>query len=164
MRTQRNAQFNNRQHFVNYCRKISANKLGEINHIGRRKFTEMLRGIWKRQDPEEIENFIYKLSKATPEQLEMSLRRLRGTHKKVSASYTGMYGIWSSASRKFVFGIQESTRELAKEKLVWVIGKDGRRYRFSAKRIKDCEEHRAMFRQELKFKERETVGETVYFD
>lgn len=152
MRTQRNTQFNNRQHFINYCRKISANKLGEANHIGRRKYSEMLRQMWRRQDQEEIENFIYKLSKATPEQLEMSLRRLRGPKKPV-AKNTGMYGIWSAVSRQFIYGIQEPTRNLAKEKLIWMIGKDSRKYRFTVKQIKDCEEHRAMFRQPLKFKE-----------
>lgn len=146
-------QFNNRQHFINYCRKISANKLGEVNHIGRRKYSEMLRQMWKRQDPEEIENFIYKLSKATPEQLEVSLRRLRGTYKKVSAPHTGMYGIWSAVSRTFIYGIQEPTRNQARGKLIWMIGKDSRKYRFKPKMIKDCEEHRAMFKQDLKFKE-----------
>lgn len=163
MRTQRNTRFNNRQHFINYCRKISANKLGEVNHIGRRKFTEMLRHMWKRQDPEEIENFIYKLSKATPEQLEASLRRLRGPKKPV-ARHTGMYGIWSAASRKFIYGIQEPSKQAANKKLIGMIGKDSRKYRFSAKQIKDCKEHKAMFRQGLKFKEKEVVGKTVYFD
>ncbi|WP_438312283.1 hypothetical protein [Sporosarcina sp. FA9] len=152
MRTQRNTQFNNRQHFINYCRKISANKLGETNHIGRRKFTEMLRQMWRRQDHEEIENFIYKLSKATPVQLEASLRRLRGPKKPV-AKHTGMYGIWSSVSKQFVFGIQEPTKKRAREKLIRRIGKNSFKYRFEAKQIKDCAEHREMFKEPLKFKE-----------
>lgn len=153
MRTQRNTQFNNCQHFINYCRKISANKLdGGASHIGRRDFTIMLRQIWKRQDPEEIENFIYKLSKATPEQLEASLRRLRGSKKETSKN-TGMYGIWSAVSKQFVFGIQEPTKKLAFEQLIRKIGKDSFKYRFSAKRIKDCPEHREMLKGELKFKE-----------
>lgn len=163
MRTQRNTQFSSRQHFVNYCRKISANKLGEINHIGRRKFTEMLRQIWKRQDLEEIENFIYKLSKATPEQLEASLRRLRGTPKE-KTPLTGMWGMWSAVSKQFVFGIQEQSKTAARRELHNRIGNDAYKYRFQAKKIRDCEAHREMLKVELKFKEKETVGKTVYFD
>jgi len=153
VRALRNVRFNNRQHFINYCRKISVNKLGGgKNHIGWRNFTTMLRQIWKRQDPEEIENFIYKLSKATPEQLEASLRRLKDSEKEPSKN-TGMYGIWSAVSKQFVFGIQEPTKKLAFKQLIRKIGKDSFKYRFSAKRIKDCPEHREMLKDDLKFKE-----------
>lgn len=157
MRIQRNSEFNNRQHFLNYCRKIATNKLGNASHIGRRNYTKLLQGIWKRQDPEEIENFIYKLKKATPEQLEMSLRRLRGTSRKASAPLTGMYGIWSAVSKQFVFGIQEPSKSAARRQLFNKIGNDAYKYRFSAKPIKDCEEHRMMIRNDLKFKEVEVA-------
>lgn len=159
MRTHLNAEFNNQQHFVNYCRKIATGKMGHASHVGRRKFTEMLRQIWRRQNPEEIENFIYKLKKATPEQLELSLTRLRGTKKKISAPYTGMYGIWSAVSKQFVFGIQRQSKSGARHELRERIGKNSLKYRFEVKRIKDCEEHRAMFRQGLKYKKDYEVAE-----
>lgn len=158
MRTQSNTQFRNQQHFVNYCRKIAANKMGECGYIGRGKFSDMLRQMWKRKNHEEIENFVYKLSRATPEQLEMSLRRLRGPTPKKSSN-TGMYGIWSAVSKQFVFGIQHKSKSGARRELIQKVGKDSFKYRFEVKRIKDCEYHRTMFRQGLKFKEEVEVAE-----
>lgn len=150
MRTYRNTYFRNQKHFVNYCRKIVANKMTDYSFVGRKKFTSMLHQIWSRQDQKEIENFIYKIKRATPEQIEASLRRLKGEVRPVvPANHTGMYGVWSAVSKQFVLGIQKPSKRAAHRELVRKIGKDSFKYRFSYKRIKDCEAHRAMFRKDL---------------
>ena len=45
------------------------------------------------------------------------------------------YGIYSTASKKFVFGIREPTKHKAWQKLRGYIGNDANKWRFSAKRI-----------------------------
>lgn len=45
------------------------------------------------------------------------------------------YGIYSKASKKFVFGIREPTKHKAWQKLRGYIGNDANKWRFSAKRI-----------------------------
>ena len=45
------------------------------------------------------------------------------------------YGIYSTASKKFVFGIMEPTKHKAWQKLRDYIGNDANKWRFSAKRI-----------------------------
>lgn len=64
-----------------------------------------------------------------------------------------MYGIWSSVSKQFVFGIQEPSKTKAWEKLRKLLGRDAGKVRFRCKRI--CEEHKSMFKQGLKYREGE---------
>ena len=45
------------------------------------------------------------------------------------------YGIWSSTSKSWVFGIYAPTKELAYEALFKRIGKDAYKWRFTAKLI-----------------------------
>ena len=45
------------------------------------------------------------------------------------------YSIYSTASKKFVFGIREPTKHKAWQKLRGYIGNDANKWRFSAKRI-----------------------------
>ena len=51
------------------------------------------------------------------------------------------YGIWSSTSNSWVFGIYAPTKELAYEALFKRIGNDAYKWRFSAKRIPKKELH-----------------------
>lgn len=53
-------------------------------------------------------------------------------NKKYEYEY---YGIWSSTSNSWVFGIYAPSKELAYEALFKRIGKDAYKWRFSAKRI-----------------------------
>lgn len=157
MRVYLNLTFTKQKHFINYCRKIVSNKMGNTSFVGRKKFTNMVSKMWMINDKREIENFLYRIQKATPEQIEASLRRLRGDVKpKTPARYTGMYGVWSAVSNRFVFGIQKPSRSSAHRQLIREIGRDSMKYRFRVKPIKDCALHREMFRDELIFKE---VGE-----
>ncbi|WP_367899795.1 hypothetical protein [Bacillus pseudomycoides] len=64
---------------------------------------------------------------------------------------TGMYGIWSSVSRQFIFGIQEPTKSKAIRKVKKEIGHSWAKYRFSTKKIQECHAH--MFRQGLIYKD-----------
>lgn len=64
---------------------------------------------------------------------------------------TEMYGIWSSVSRQFVFGIQEPTKSKAIRKIIKKIGKDWLKYRFNVKAIR--ENHTPMFFKGLKYKD-----------
>lgn len=66
---------------------------------------------------------------------------------------TGMYGIWSSVSKQFVFGIQESTKSKAIRKIKSKIGHDWAKWRFSTKAIHISHAH--MFRQGLIYKDQE---------
>ena len=47
------------------------------------------------------------------------------------------YGIWSNATKKFVFGIKEDTPMLAEARLFQKIGDDARKYKFQVKRRED---------------------------
>ena len=126
--------------------------MGLTNFVGRRKFSNMVHGLWMTNDKAKIENFLYRIMRATPEQIEASLRRLRGDVKpKPPARHTGMYGIWSGVSKGFVFGIQEPTKKAAFRKLYDKIGKNSFKWRFEARPIK--ESHAEMFWNGLKYKE-----------
>ena len=63
---------------------------------------------------------------------------------------TGMYGVWNSQKKEFVFGIQEESKNKALKKLQDRIGNDARKWKFVPKAINDCEEHKAMFGGKLK--------------
>ncbi|SHG82493.1 hypothetical protein [Virgibacillus chiguensis] len=57
-----------------------------------------------------------------------------------------MYGIYSTASKKFVFGIRESSKGKAWKALKAKIGDDSRKWRFEARKIKggervDCKDY-----------------------
>lgn len=47
------------------------------------------------------------------------------------------YGIWSNATKKFVFGINEDTPMLAEARLFQKIGDDARKWKFQAKIINE---------------------------
>ena len=47
------------------------------------------------------------------------------------------YGIWNSATKKFIFGIKEDTPMLAEARLFQKIGDDARKWRFQTKIIND---------------------------
>lgn len=59
---------------------------------------------------------------------------MENQEEKKMYDYT-YYGIWSSTSNNWVFGIYAPTKELAYEALFKRIGKDAYKWRFSAKRI-----------------------------
>lgn len=61
--------------------------------------------------------------------------------------HTGMFGIWSDVSHKFVFGIQEPSKTKAWNALYNKIGNNARKWRFSAKPIR--KNHSSMFKQGL---------------
>lgn len=154
MRIYQGVHFKNQKHFLNYCRKIIANKLGNSSFVGRKNFTNMVNKLWMTNDKTEIENFLYRIKTATPEQIEASLRRLRGdVNPRPQAKLTGMYGIWSDVSKRFVFGIQKPSKSAAHRQLMREIGKNSYKWRFHAKAIKDCAAHREMFYKGLIFKE-----------
>lgn len=50
-----------------------------------------------------------------------------------------MYGIYSTVSKKFVFGISESSKSKAWKALQEKIGDDSRKWKFEARRIKGGE-------------------------
>lgn len=153
MRMYQNIRFKDQNHFLNYCRKIVSNKMGLTNFIGRKKFSNMVCGMWATNDIEKIEVFLYRIKVATPQQIELSLRRLRGNNKpRKKAGPTGMYGIWSGVSKQFVFGIQEPSKRAAYRKLYKKIGKDSFKWRFEARLIKNSKFHQEMFRNDLVFK------------
>lgn len=154
MRVYLNIPFNNYKHFRAYCRKIISNKLGHGDFIGSKKFNGLLNKMWTINNKNEIENFLYRIMRATPEQIEASLRRLRGDVKpRPPARHTGMYGMWSDVSKQFVFGIQKPSKNAARRQLMREIGYDSYKWRFFPKPIKDCEAHREMFHKGLIFKE-----------
>lgn len=66
-------------------------------------------------------------------------------------SHTGMYGIWSDVSKKFVFGIQEPSKTKAWKALFKEIGNNARKWRWRVKPIRQRDAH--MFTQGLKIKE-----------
>lgn len=149
-----NTYFRDQKHFINYCRKIVSNKMGLTNFVGRKKYSSMLRRMWTKNDVNEIENFLYRIKIATPDQIEASLRRLRGKPRdRTPATSTGMYGIWSDVSKRFVFGIQKPSKSAAFRQLRREIGRNSMKWRFRAKAIKDCKVHREMFYKDLVFKE-----------
>jgi len=47
-----------------------------------------------------------------------------------------MYGIFSTVSRKYVFGIKEESKTKARKKLFDEIGDDARQWRFEVRKIK----------------------------
>jgi hypothetical protein len=49
-----------------------------------------------------------------------------------------MYGIYSRVSKRFVFGIKESSKTKAWNKLRDLIGDDSRRWRFEARKLKEA--------------------------
>ena len=61
-----------------------------------------------------------------------------------------MFGIWSSTSKKFVFGICEPSKTKAWKALRNQIGKDAFKWRFEARKIKNCAQHQAMFNKKYK--------------
>lgn len=152
--------FNNRQHFINYCRKIVRNKLGVKADYGQKKFKQLLIRTWNSGDYERVQSFVNRLSQATPEQIEASLKRLRGTPKqRGQAKPTGLYGIWSSGSKSFIFGIQEPTPAAARRKLRDKIGNNAKHHRFNARQIKDSKYHAKDFLGGLKYKKEEADNE-----
>lgn len=154
MRVYLNTPFKNYKNFRSYCRKIISNKLGHGQFVGSKKFNGLLNKLWMTNEKAEIENFLYRIMRATPEQIEASLRRLRGDVKpRPPARHTGMYGIWSDVSKRFVFGIQKPSKSAAHRQLMREIGKNSYKWRFRAKPIKDCAAHRDMFYKGLIFKE-----------
>ena len=68
---------------------------------------------------------------------------------------TGMYGIWNSQKKEFIFGIQETSGDKAFKKLQDRIGNDARKWKFDPKAINDCEKHKAMFDGKLKYGDEE---------
>lgn len=70
---------------------------------------------------------------------------------KLHESHTGMFGIWSDVSKKFVFGIQQPSQTKARSALYNKIGNDARKWRFSVKPIRKRDAE--MFKQGLIFKE-----------
>lgn len=47
-----------------------------------------------------------------------------------------MYGVWSAVSKKFVFGISETSKKKAWQRLEHKIGKDSYKWRFEIKELK----------------------------
>lgn len=64
--------------------------------------------------------------------------------------YTGLVGIWSTVSKKFVFGIQAETKAAAWSQLRYMLKRDSGKVRFQVRRIQ--EKHRPMFRYGLDYK------------
>ena len=67
---------------------------------------------------------------------------------KFHATHTGMFGIWSTVSKQFVFGIQEPSKSKAEKALFNKIGNNARKWRFEVKPIRKRDAH--MFRRGLK--------------
>lgn len=76
---------------------------------------------------------------------------------KFHESHTGMFGVWSGVTKKFVFGIQEPSKTKAWKALFARIGDDARKWRFQVKPIRKRDAE--MFKQGLKF--RTEGGETI---
>lgn len=64
--------------------------------------------------------------------------------------YTGLVGIWSTISKRFVFGIQAETKAAAWSQLRYLLKRDSGKVRFQVRHIQ--EKHRPMFRHGLEYK------------
>lgn len=63
----------------------------------------------------------------------MSKRRDR--YEYMHGDGVSKYGIWNAVRKQFQFGISEDSPMLAEARLVYKIGDDAKKYRFSAKAL-----------------------------